>query len=168
MGGWTPPLLYQKPANKTHRRYTHARTKIRVFPPFLWVSQIRLCSLRLPKGCFKGGGGLISLPCVCPIVGNRQLSRPVVLVVFICLASGPLVLSGLGHLNSHGIYFYPPVGLGMFQQICFVKKRIKYTIFQSTHFTRKHPRELLRLKLEIVNIMKFILVIGLLRGYKCL
>ena len=56
----------------------------------------------------------------------------------------------------------------MFQQICFVKKRIKYTIFQSTHFTRKHPRELLRLKLEIVNIMKFILVIGLLRGYKCL
>ena len=37
-------------------------------------------SLRLSKGGFAGGGGgLISLPCICPLVVKRQLKRPGVL-----------------------------------------------------------------------------------------
>ena len=42
----------------------------------------------------------------------------------------------------------------------------KGTTFQSTQLTRKFSQDILRLKLEIVNTMNFIVVLGLMRGYE--
>ena len=74
-----------------------------------------------------------------------------------------LVLSRPVHLNAHGL-FLAPCRHRYILQGCFSKK--KRPFFQSTHLTRHIPRNLLRLKLEIVNTMRFILVLGLIRGYK--
>ena len=43
----------------------------------------------------------------------------------------------------------------MFQQALFVKKEENRQFFQYTHFTRKFPQIVLRLKLEIVNTVNF-------------
>ena len=62
--------------------------------------------------------------------------------------------------------FKTPVGLGMFLHDFLVKKQENRPSFQSTHFTRKFTRDLLRLKLVIVNTMNFRLMLGLLGDYK--
>ena len=91
--------------------------------------------------------------------------------------SSSLILSGLTvYFSSSAVWtrspnlsrpiFYTPLGLGMFLHDLLVKKKENIPSFQSTHFTRKFPRNLLRLKLVIVNTTKFRLMLGLLGGYK--
>ena len=53
------------------------------------------------------------------------------------------------------LYFYPPIGPVMFLNIFFVKKKKIEHFFQSRHFTRKLPRDLLILELDIVHTMNF-------------
>ena len=65
------------------------------------------------------------------------------------------------------VYFLAPCRL-QYVSTGFCDKKKKIDHFQSTHFTRKYPQDLLRLKLEKLNTMKFILVLGMLRGYKYL
>ena len=65
------------------------------------------------------------------------------------------------------VYFIPLYAPVFFYRI-FLRKRRKQTFFQSTHFTRKSPWNLLILKLEIVDTVKFRLVLGIVRGYKYL
>ena len=63
--------------------------------------------------------------------------------------------------------FQSPVGPGMFIPF-FCEKNKKQKKFQSTHFTKKYPWGLLRLKLDILHTVNFRLVIGIVRGYKYL
>ena len=74
-----------------------------------------------------------------------------------------LVLSGPAQPIYQSLFLDPCrpwyVATGLFGQ---KTKNIPY--FQSIHFTRKYPRNLLRLKPEIVNTMKFRLVLGLIWG----
>ena len=55
--------------------------------------------------------------------------------------------------------FYTSVGLGMFLHDLLVKKQENRPSFQSTHFTRKCTRNLLRLKLLILNTTNFRLML---------
>ena len=50
-----------------------------------------------------------------------------------------------------GCFLKTPVGPGMFLQEYLSKNQENMPSFQSTHLIRKSPRNLLRLKLEIVN-----------------
>ena len=91
--------------------------------------------------------------------------------------SSSLILSGLTvYFSSSAVWtrspnlsrpiFQTPVGLGMFLHDFFGGKQENRPYFQSSHFTRKFPRDLLRLKLVIVNTTNFILILRMLRGYK--
>ena len=62
------------------------------------------------------------------------------------------------------VYFQTPVGLGMFLRDCFQKKQENIPSFQLSHFTRKYVRNIIKLKLVILNTMNFRLVLGLLGG----
>ena len=76
----------------------------------------------------------------------------------------PELLPGINdHLRSLLVYLNHHVGPGMFLYIVLQKKKKNIT-FQSTHFTRKPPRKILRLNLELVNAMDFRSVLGMMRG----
>ena len=73
------------------------------------------------------------------------------------------MLSGPAHPNSRGL-FLDPCSPGMFLHIFLSTNQENRPSFQSTHLTRKSPRNLLILKLEIVNTMNFGLVLGMVWG----
>ena len=62
--------------------------------------------------------------------------------------------------------FNPCVCPGMFLQVFLSKKQENKIFFQSAYFTRNVSQILSRLKLNIVNTMKFRLLLGPMRGYK--
>ena len=91
----------------------------------------------------------------CPKIGKNQPPK----------YGTRLVLSGPAHPNSRGLLldtFRPWYVSAVF----FFKNQENIPSFQSTHFTRKYPRDLLRLKLEIVNTANFRLILGLIWGYE--
>ena len=62
--------------------------------------------------------------------------------------------------------FEPLYVLVCLYMIFWLKKQENRPSFQSTHFTRKSPWGLLRLKLVIVNTTNFRLILGMMRGYQ--
>ena len=63
----------------------------------------------------------------------------------------------------HVVYFLPPYRPRYVSTVFFVKKKSRPS-FQSTHFTRKSPRDLLILELVIVNTIQFILILSMIQG----
>ena len=60
--------------------------------------------------------------------------------------------------------FRPLQALVCFYMIFWYRKQENRQVFQSTHFNKKSPRNLLRLKLEMVNTMNFGLILDMLQG----
>ena len=93
------------------------------------------------------------------MIKQQYLSRTQ-LKLHVCLDT--LVLSGPGHPIGHGLYFRSLQGLLCFYMIVWSKKQENIPSFQFSHFTKKIPRNLIRLKLVIVNTTNFRFMLGLL------
>ena len=73
------------------------------------------------------------------------------------------MLSGPDHPNSHGLFLAPCTPRYVSAEFL-SKNQENRPSFQSTHFTRKSPHNLLRLKLEIVNTMNIGLMLRVALG----
>ena len=70
-----------------------------------------------------------------------------------------LVMSVPAHPNSRGLFLTPCRPRYVSIDLFWSKNQENRPSFQSTPFNRKYPWNLLRLKMEIVNIMNFGLIL---------
>ena len=71
----------------------------------------------------------------------------------------PLVLSVPAHPNSRGLFLAPCRPRYVSIDLFWSKNQESRPSFQSDYSNRKYPRNLLRLKMDIVNIMNFGLIL---------